>query len=596
MSNRFLGRATGICLSLAIILTFAAGDAAHAGGSWGSSRGGFGGGGLLSGFTPVQSLLGGVGNGVRVIGNGISNVGSRIAGLGSVGARGFAGGGSAGFGGGGSVGFGGRPGGFGGGSIGGFGSGGGLPDNGGPLGLGLAPAVRNVLGGIRDRLVGGSRGGWGSGGELAYSGGSAGSFSAPTFSAPTFSAPAFSAPEFSAPTFSAPAFDYAAPALSYTAPAVSYGCTGSLVGGLDLYPTSATAEYYGDWGLNYLQGPEFSGGSDSSFAIDSYDISPNYQTGLEYDSIESVYGAGIGSGLSYDTSAITGDSLIESGFPSAAPLSVETDFAAPMLDYGAVPTLPSAGTILPQLGDQMISTPNPGTTFGPIDGLESPSLDGGFGAGLPDAPSPNGEDEDINSTRRSNEELKVELASISLRRPSLDPVLTRAGISEAVLGLSVPEDAKVYINGKLTATPGTLREYVSRKLKAGKSYSYQVKAVIERDGERIVRSKLVRIKTGTSQLVKFDFTRRQVTKLVLKVPADAEVLLDGHQTKATGIKRVFSTEKLTNDQSWKDYHVEVRYQVAGRQVVREQSLTLTAGATEVLEFGSQVSGEQVASN
>jgi len=405
-----------------------------------------------------------------------------------------------------------------------------------------------------------------------------------------------SAPEFSAPTFSAPAFDYAAPALSYTAPAVSYGCTGSLVGGLDLYPTSATAEYYGDWGLNYLQGPEFSGGSDSSFAIDSYDISPNYQTGLEYDSIESVYGAGIGSGLSYDTSAITGDSLIESGFPSAAPLSVETDFAAPMLDYGAVPTLPSAGTILPQLGDQMISTPNPGTTFGPIDGLESPSLDGGFGAGLPDAPSPNGEDEDINSTRRSNEELKVELASISLRRPSLDPVLTRAGISEAVLGLSVPEDAKVYINGKLTATPGTLREYVSRKLKAGKSYSYQVKAVIERDGERIVRSKLVRIKTGTSQLVKFDFTRRQVTKLVLKVPADAEVLLDGHQTKATGIKRVFSTEKLTNDQSWKDYHVEVRYQVAGRQVVREQSLTLTAGATEVLEFGSQVSGEQVASN
>ena len=114
MSNRFLGRATGICLSLAIILTFAAGDAAHAGGSWGSSRGGFGGGGLLSGFTPVRSLLGGVGNGVRVIGNGISNVGSRIAGLGSVGASGFAGGGSAGFGGGGSTGFGGGSGGFGG--------------------------------------------------------------------------------------------------------------------------------------------------------------------------------------------------------------------------------------------------------------------------------------------------------------------------------------------------------------------------------------------------------------------------------------------------------------------------------------------------
>jgi uncharacterized protein (TIGR03000 family) len=162
----------------------------------------------------------------------------------------------------------------------------------------------------------------------------------------------------------------------------------------------------------------------------------------------------------------------------------------------------------------------------------------------------------------------------------------------------VPEDAKVYINGKLPATPGTLREYVSRKLKSGKSYSYQVKAVIERDGDRIVRSRLVRIQTGTSQLVEFDFTRPQVTKLVLKVPADAEVLLDGQETKTTGNTRVFSTEKLTDEQSWKDYDVEVRYQVAGKQVVQKQSLTLTAGATEVLEFGSgtQVSGEQVASN
>ena len=131
-----------------------------------------------------------------------------------------------------------------------------------------------------------------------------------------------------------------------------------------------------------------------------------------------------------------------------------------------------------------------------------------------------------------------------------------------------------------------------------RSYSYQVKAVVERDGQELVRSRLVRIETGTSQLVEFDFTRPQVTKLVLKVPADAEVLLDGQKTKATGNVRVFSTGKLTNEQSWKDYQVEVRYQVAGKQVVRKQTLTLTAGATEVLEFGtgSQVSGEQVASN
>jgi len=600
MSNRYFGRTTGICLALALVLTLAAGDVAHAGGSWGSSRGGFGGGGLLGGFTPVRSLLGGVGNGIRGVGNGLRNVGSRIANLGSVGSRGIAGGGSTGFGGGG---------------LGGFGSGGGLFNNGGLLGLGVAPRVRNVLGGIRDRLVGGSGGGlggggWGSGGGLAYSGGLPDSFSAPAFAAPEFAAPAFAAPAFAAaelaaPTFSAPLLDYAPPALSYAAPAISYGCTGGLIGGL--YSGSATADYYGDWGLNYLQGPELSSGLDSAFAIDSFDISPYNQTGLEFDSIESVYGAGIGSGLSYDygsydSSAITGDSLIQSSLPFAAPLSMETGFAAPMLDYGAVPTLPAQEMALPQfgdqmLGDQMISTPNPGTTFGPVDG-SSPSINGGgFGPGLPDAPTPDGGDEDINSILRSTQKTKVELASISLRPRSRRPVLTQAGIGEAVLGLSVPEDAKVYINGKLTTTPGTLREYVSRKLKSGKSYSYQVKAVVERDGKVLVRSKLVRIETGTSQLVEFDFIRPQVTKLVLKVPANAEVLLDGQETKASGKVRVFTTGKLTNEQSWDDYQVEVRYQVAGEQVIRKQTLTLTAGATEVLEFGtgSPISGEQVAS-
>jgi uncharacterized protein (TIGR03000 family) len=279
-----------------------------------------------------------------------------------------------------------------------------------------------------------------------------------------------------------------------------------------------------------------------------------------------------------------------------APRSIETDFFAPSLDYGAVPTLPNNGNSSLQFGEQTIATPSSGTIFGPVEG-GAPALEGGFGSGLPDAPSPDGEDEDIDSTRRSMQKPKLALASISLRRRPSRPVLTHAGTSEAVLALHVTEDAKVYINGKLTATPGTLREYVSRNLKSGKTYTYQVKAVVERDGQKLVRSKLVRIQTGTSQLVEFDFTRPQVTKLVLKVPVDAEVLLDGQPTKATGNVRVFSTGKLANEQSWKDYQVEVRFQIAGKQVVRKKRLTLTAGATEILKFddGSRVSGQQVAS-
>ncbi len=439
--------------------------------------------------------------------------------------------------------------------IGGLGSGGGLGSRGG-FGSG---------GGL------GSTGGWGSSGGLAYSGGSTGSIAAPTFSAPAYSAPAVSAAK-------------GLPLSGYAAPAVGYGSTGGL------YSGAATADYYGQWGMNYLQGPAVSSGLAAAVAIDSYDIVPYNQTGLEYSTIESVYGGGMGadssSPLSYDSSM-------------AAPLSFETDYAAPVLDYGAVPSLPTGSMVLPQVGDQMISTPSEGTTFGPVDnGFPADVPNGGqFGPGLPDAPVPDAEDEDLDSTRRPKPKSQrhVELASRKSLRPNYRPAdLTRAGVREAVLGLSVPRDARVYINEKLTATPGTLREYVSRRLKSGKSYTYRVKVVVERDGSRLVRSKLVRIKTGTSLLVKFDFARPPVTRLVLKVPADAKVLLDGQETRATGKTRTFSTKKLTNEQSWRDYQIEVRYNVHGKEVVRQRALTLSAGMTEVLEFGAAPESTSVA--
>jgi len=496
----------GAIVALMIALSLGFSESANAyGGSWGSSRGGFGsgggswgggnlgGGGLLAGRRPLRNLLGIFGSGISAIGNGIENI-SQIGGNGSMGSNG---------------------------------SRGGL----------LGGALRNGLfgGGL---LGGGSTGGWGSAGStgsFAIGGSSTGYSSTGHYDSPS-------------------AYSTWSSGMSYDS-GPSYGSTGGL------YHGTATEDYYGDWGASYL-----SGVSDFSYPISTLDASypananDSYDSGLVYGNIEDAYSSPISSveqpiydsGSIYNNSgSMIGNTLDSYGVPGA----IETGYDAPVLDYGASPAFG------PSFDNS--SQPQPGQIYGPLDTGNAPGAGSGFGDGLPDAPIP---DADADSTEFRQKD------------------------SEAILSLKLPREAKVYINGKLTKTSGTLRQYVSRNLTEDKDYRYRVKAVIEKDGREVVRTQLVNMRPGKDRLVRFNFDQPQITTLVLKVPVDAEVLLDGRKTKAKGKIRTFSTRKLSNEQTWNDYRIEVRYFKDGKQFVEQRALDLVAGAKEIIAMGGSSTG------
>ena len=194
------------------------------------------------------------------------------------------------------------------------------------------------------------------------------------------------------------------------------------------------------------------------------------------------------------------------------------------------------------------------------DGGDSLLDDGG----LPPPPGPAGEG---SSTR-----------SLPKRKPTVKP---------AVLSVTLPSDAQIYINGRLTKTEGSVRNYVARKLKAGKELGYQVKAVMNRDGKRLVRTQTVRMKAGITRTIEFDFNQPVTTILALKVPADAKVRLCGAETSATGERRFFETSKLKDGESWKNYEIEVVVKRDGKEVVARKSLELYAGDSQSIVFDFQ---------
>ncbi len=162
----------------------------------------------------------------------------------------------------------------------------------------------------------------------------------------------------------------------------------------------------------------------------------------------------------------------------------------------------------------------------------------------------------------------------------------------AVLTVAVPEGAKVYVNDRLTSSEGMIRQYLSTGLKAGYSYTYVVRVEQTVDGEVLVKSQEVRLRAGAMERLVFDMpasdvqiaAEKQETKLTLMVPEDAKVTLAGNPTAVEGSTRTFRTQQLAAGQAWENYTIRVSVNRNGREMTKEQTIRLLAGADESLAF------------
>lgn len=167
-------------------------------------------------------------------------------------------------------------------------------------------------------------------------------------------------------------------------------------------------------------------------------------------------------------------------------------------------------------------------------------------------------------------------------------------VGSGILNVSVPSDAKVYVNDRLTTTPGDSRSYVSRNLEAGRNYRFEIRASIVRDGREISLERNVVMRSGRSEFVKFDFDNPVMTQLTVKVPEDAKVELCGNATKASGSLRSFKTAMMPG-QIWENYDIQVQFQQDGKIVNRQKSITIKAGQQYVVDFESGSSVNMIAS-
>jgi uncharacterized protein (TIGR03000 family) len=148
--------------------------------------------------------------------------------------------------------------------------------------------------------------------------------------------------------------------------------------------------------------------------------------------------------------------------------------------------------------------------------------------------------------------------------------------TEIHLNVSIPSDARLFVNGNATTSQGVNRHFVSRGLESGGSYKFEIRAERTVDGQIIEESKTLVLVAGRSQEVAFALVApnaKAETVLTLNVPADAQVVLAGNATKTGGESRIYRTKELTNGQVWEDYTIVVTHQ----GVTKEKTIRLIGG-------------------
>jgi uncharacterized protein (TIGR03000 family) len=69
--------------------------------------------------------------------------------------------------------------------------------------------------------------------------------------------------------------------------------------------------------------------------------------------------------------------------------------------------------------------------------------------------------------------------------------------------VSVPRDAKMYVDGVYMPKKSAKRAFNTPNLKPGRKYFYTVKVVATRNGKKVVRKRRIYVKAGKKTYVKF---------------------------------------------------------------------------------------------
>lgn len=191
-------------------------------------------------------------------------------------------------------------------------------------------------------------------------------------------------------------------------------------------------------------------------------------------------------------------------------------------------------------------------------------------------------------TRESIEMLRLqrstEIILASQEMPIKAPVVAP---HEWMLDLTVPADAQVEINGRLTRSIGTIRKFTAHLSKRENEKPVKVRVTVKRDGELLAYSKEFSPRGGGwlhQSISETDLAPALTTTLIVSAPADSRLTLAGKSFEPGELTRIFTTTRLAEGEVWSGYQVQAELEVDGKTVLVERFLEVVAGQEHFVDL------------
>lgn len=151
--------------------------------------------------------------------------------------------------------------------------------------------------------------------------------------------------------------------------------------------------------------------------------------------------------------------------------------------------------------------------------------------------------------------------------------------------VSLPEDAKLFANGQLTALTSGLRDFNTPNLERGRDFQYTMQIEYVRDGKTITDSQVVKVRAGAVSVVEFaDPSKPELVASTVKVnlPEGAKLFVDD-QAREMPASKEFLTPRLQKGSEYA-YNFRAELTKEGKTHTQNQRVVFKAGEPISVDF------------
>jgi uncharacterized protein (TIGR03000 family) len=155
----------------------------------------------------------------------------------------------------------------------------------------------------------------------------------------------------------------------------------------------------------------------------------------------------------------------------------------------------------------------------------------------------------------------------------------------AAVVVQAPLDVRITVNGQATTRTAAEQTFTSPALEPGATYAYVFRAEATRNGKAVTREQRVTVRAGEESRVDFtDLSEAgSPARVRVKLPADADLFVDGVRVPQTSEVRSFQTPKLEAGRSYY-YTLKAEAVRDGRTVSATKRITVEPGKETKVEF------------